>query len=578
MARMIPSVISPEVKSGAERRAFEWFSTAYGTEDWIVLHSLGIANHNKLIHGEIDFFVLAPGYGLFAIEVKGGRVSRKEGIWFFTDKYGNTSSKNRGPFDQAWDAVHSIVHDIKTKLDFNHRHLNRLFFGIGVMFPDIEYAVSGPDEEQWQIFDKNDKNNIVDYIKRLCGGASKKFEEKFRYPVTTENLLSVEDVKYIADILRGDFDRAVALSVQISNAEKDMITLTSEQYRCIDQLEDNPRCLVRGGAGTGKTLIAIQEAMKAVAKGLKVGLFCFNNNLGCWLNSSFPDMSLKPAYTGTLHRYMMEIAEREKVGCTVPVEAGARKLFYQETLPSKLSQILKSLYDRFDVIIIDEAQDLITPGFIDVFDASLSGGLSRGKWRMFGDFSMQAIYTNCLDSEKMLELLDERTSYIKFRLTINCRNSKPICEEICTITGYNPPHDMWMRIDGPPVHYITYNDNREQAGLLQQTLDNLLNSGISSRKITILSPVKREKSVVSRINKYIISDYSAAGNESINFCTIQGFKGLENSVVIITDVTSFNNTQLMYVALSRAVAGLYIIVNTSASNEYTELKLRRMIK
>ena len=578
MARMIPSVISPEVKSGAERRIFEWFSTAKGTGDWIVLHSLGIANHNKLIHGEIDFFVLAPGYGLFAIEVKGGRISRKEGTWFFTDKYGNTGSKNRGPFDQAWDGVYSVVREIKAKLDFNHRHLNRLFFGIGVMFPDIEYTVSGPDEEQWQIFDKNDANNIADYIKRLSRNAAKKFEEKFRYSVSAENLLSVDDVNYIADLLRGDFDRAVALSVQIRNAERDMITLTSEQYRCIDQLEDNPRCLVHGGAGTGKTLIAIQEAMKAVAKGLKVGFFCFNSNLGNWLINSFPDVSLKPVFIGTFHKYMMEIAEREKIECTVPVDSIAKKLFYQDTLPSKLSQTLKNLNNRFDVIMVDEAQDLIAPKYLDIIDASLSGGLSRGKWRMFGDLSMQAIYTDYLSPEKMFELLDERTSYIKFRLTINCRNSKPICEEICTITGYSPPHEMWMKIDGPPVNYITYEDEREQAGLLQQVLDDLLNNGISGDKITILSPVRRENSVVNEFSGYKISDYNAAGNKTVNFCTIQGFKGLENSVVIITDVTSFNNAQLMYVALSRAVAGLYIIENTGASNEYTELKLRRMIK
>jgi hypothetical protein len=172
MARMIPSVISPEVKSNAEQRIFDWFKNGKGTENWIVLHSLGIANHNKVIHGEIDFFVLAPGLGLFALEVKGGRVSRTEGIWQFTNRYGQTGQKNRGPFDQAWDGVHSIVRDIKSKLDYNHRYLSRLFFGIGVMFPDIEYSASGSDEQQWQVFDINDGDNLTAYIQRLSEGAS----------------------------------------------------------------------------------------------------------------------------------------------------------------------------------------------------------------------------------------------------------------------------------------------------------------------------------------------------------------------------------------------------------------------
>ena len=49
MATMIPSVISPEVSSSAERRIFEWFQNSPQTDDWIVLHSLGISTHNKVI-------------------------------------------------------------------------------------------------------------------------------------------------------------------------------------------------------------------------------------------------------------------------------------------------------------------------------------------------------------------------------------------------------------------------------------------------------------------------------------------------------------------------------------------------
>ena len=87
MAIMIPSAISPDVKSNAERHIFEWFENAKDTEDWVVLHSLGIVNHNKYIHGEVDFFVMIPMLGIFALEVKGGRVKRTDGIWSFTDKY-----------------------------------------------------------------------------------------------------------------------------------------------------------------------------------------------------------------------------------------------------------------------------------------------------------------------------------------------------------------------------------------------------------------------------------------------------------------------------------------------------------
>ena len=100
MAIMIPSVISPDVKSNAEKHIFKWFQKAPGTEDWIILHSLGVSNHKKVIHGEVDFFALIPEMGIFALEVKGGRVRRQNGIWSFTDKYGHTDTKERGPFDR----------------------------------------------------------------------------------------------------------------------------------------------------------------------------------------------------------------------------------------------------------------------------------------------------------------------------------------------------------------------------------------------------------------------------------------------------------------------------------------------
>lgn len=153
MAIMLPSVISPEIKSNAERRIFEWFKEAPGTDDWIVLHSLGISNHNRVLFGEVDFFVLAPRLGLYALEVKGGRIKRKEGIWHFTNKYGKTGTKSRGPFEQAKEGAFSIVGMIKERLDKEHEDLEDIFFGFGVMFPDIEYSVSGIEEEEWQIFD-----------------------------------------------------------------------------------------------------------------------------------------------------------------------------------------------------------------------------------------------------------------------------------------------------------------------------------------------------------------------------------------------------------------------------------------
>ena len=279
MAIMIPSVISPEVKSNAERRIFEWFKAAPGTDNWIVLHSLGIATHNRVIYGETDFLVLAPNLGIFALEVKGGRVRRERGVWYFTNRYNQTNSKSRGPFEQAREGIFSIMSALKKRTNSEHRaKVASILFSYGVMFPDIEFEAGGIEEEQWQVFDLRDSSDVKSFIVRLANGAKMKWEEHYG-PADQSKLPDVSDIKYIASLLRGDFDCTVPMSLQLRNANAALIALTKEQYRCLDQLDDNPRCLIQGAAGTGKTLLAIEEAKKSVAQGNRTALFCFNANL-----------------------------------------------------------------------------------------------------------------------------------------------------------------------------------------------------------------------------------------------------------------------------------------------------------
>ena len=80
MAKMIPAIMSPAIKSPAERKIFEWFKNDPMTKDWVVFHSLGIENHQTVVFGEIDFLVAASNQGVFALEVKGGRIRREDGV------------------------------------------------------------------------------------------------------------------------------------------------------------------------------------------------------------------------------------------------------------------------------------------------------------------------------------------------------------------------------------------------------------------------------------------------------------------------------------------------------------------
>lgn len=579
MAIMIPSVISPEVKSNAERKIFEWFKNAPGTDKWIVLHSLGIATHNKVIYGETDFLVLAPQLGVFALEVKGGRLRRENGIWYFTNRYGNTSSKVRGPFEQARDGIFNIVEAIKKRADAEHRHVGNLLFGHGVMFPDIEFTSSGIEEEQWQVFDSRDGADVKRFIKRLSEGAKGKWEAIYG-PAGKSKFPDYADVKYIANLLRGDFDCAVSMSTQLKNANEALVTLTREQYRCLDQLDDNPRCLIHGPAGTGKTLLALEEVKKSAACGEKVALFCFNSNLADWLSTYFSnlDESIRPSFVGTFHKYMTQVAKQGNILPVYPKDPDKQQQYYQVDLPEAAALALLESGTQFDKVVLDEAQDLIRDSYLDVLNACLEKGLSRGRWTMFGDFSMQAIYADGMTGTEMLEKLEDYTSFIRFKLTVNCRNTRPICREIETVTGFKAPNDLWTKVDGPPVQYITWATMEGQSKKLKALLKQLEDSHIAPEQITILSPRKREDSVVSLLEDNTIKDFKVPPGLYTSFCTIQAYKGLENVVIILTDIEDFSSEKLMYVGLSRACSGLFVLESDGAKKEYDHLLIQRLMQ
>ena len=576
MARMIPSIISPYTKSNAERRIFKWFQEAEGTDNWVVLHSLGLVEHEKLLYGEIDFLVLAPNLGIFALEVKGGRVKRENGMWSFTNRNGESSYKQRGPFEQAKDGIFSLMKNLKDKSDLEHKHVSNLLSWYGVMFPDIDYEAVGVDEESWQVFDCNDNGDVAGFIRRL----SKKIQEKKKSVFGLFDKISLptqKDVKYLTNLLRGDFDKAVAIRAKIKYAEQELLELTKKQYDCIDQLEDNKRVVVRGPAGTGKTLIAIEEVKRAVACGKKVAFICFNSSLGKYFKAYFETVpqNIRPEYVGTFHGLMFDIIEKSGKKIDIPSDENLMKDFYSSLLPRFAEECLLNCPFEYDEIIMDEAQDLIKDSYLDLMDLLLVKGLERGKWKFFGDFSKQAIYSE--DEESLLDKLTDRIPCMKFKLVKNCRNTKQICEDIQTITGFTAPRELWSTVEGMPVNHEICETEIEAIEKLEHIIDNLINKGIEKENITILSPKKRENSIVDKIEGIKVRDYSFHSDNSITFSTIHSFKGLENTIIIITDIDKYDDEKLMYVGLSRARAGLYLIETKYAHKEYNDLLTRRLL-
>lgn len=569
MSRMIPPYVSASVKSTGEKQIFNLFKNDPGTKDWIVLHSLALAKHTKQLYGEIDFVVLAPNLGIVCLEVKSGRISRKEGVWAFTNRFGEITTTTRGPFQQAREAMFSLMEAIRKQ-----SHFNRLLFGYGVMFPHILFSAKDLESEWWQIYDRDSRRQPVShYIKQLALQTRKKVEH-CKWFNEAESLPGKADLEQLSFFLRRNFEIIVTPRQKLTDIEEQLNEYTVEQFKCLDQLSSNKRCLFQGAAGTGKTLIAMESVRHARAESKRTLFVCFNSLLGDWLKSQIRvDEHL---VVSSFHKLLKSITDKP-----TQKDTNYNDDYFKFDLPlMTLEAIDKGTIEPFDKLIIDEGQDLIRDEYLDVFDALLKGGLSGGDWGIFCDFEKQAIYSEYSASE-MLCMIEKRAAFTRFRLTINCRNTRPVGEETALISGFEKPPFLSANINGLPVEYHFYNNQDDEKKYLEEILLDLCNQKIKPENITILSPFVYQKSIVSHIdrNRFRISDLSISSQDflkggHITFSTIQGFKGLENSYIILADITRLIDDEfksLLYVGMSRAKVGLYVILASGLREDYGKL-------
>ena len=574
MAVLIPDVIDNKNKSDAEKKIFEWFKNDPTTSDWIVLHSLALDKHPTLLQGEIDFLVLAPNIGIFALEVKGGRVERSDGRWKFIDRNNNVNYKSRGPFEQASDGIFSIMNLIKNKYG-EKTHLSNLLFGSGVMFPDITFTYESPEFNKAQVFVFWYGVNVGQYIKNLSHFFKNKFNTTYGF-FSNDKLPTKKDVRELADYLRPNFEVYIPLLHKLTSSEEQINSLTNEQYNAIDQISDNKRILVLGNAGTGKTLIALQTLKKLVLEGTKkVAFFCFNSNLGEWLKRYSDDnFPVSNRFVGSLHSYLFKIvSDNDLIDKTMLMSEN----FYSETLPSLALDILDKNDEKFDYLIVDETQDLFDDKYLLIFDTLLSGGLKRGEWIFFADFNNQDIYSEKqLVEQKSIEYLEDITSFSKVRLRINCRNTIKITKEIENVTN-TKYKVLTNQIDGIPVNHFTYSSEEEEIKKLNTLFSNLKKEKINSGDIIILSPKRLEDSVIRNFSdRVVLYSPSLKETKKIGFSTIHSFKGLERKIVIIVDVEKYSDTKLLYIGLSRARTALYIFETVEASEERADILVSRI--
>lgn len=516
--KLLPSTPPLSERSGAELRLFNSFRVIEA--EGYCLHSLRLSHHQYKAEGELDFVVVTKN-GILVLEVKGGAVRRDgDRLWHFTDRYGVAHRRREGPFDQAHSGMYSLRDQISAH--FGKDAISGLNYGYGVVFTDCAFRHATPEWDQEIIFDSLDYTSdasLLAYLRRLDAYWQARRPHAHR--------LDERQINRLVQYLRPRFDLVRSLGAVAGELERSMTALTEEQYRGLDQIGQNARILCRGGAGTGKTLLAVEVARRHRDEGQAVLLVCHSPVLAVYLS-------------GLAREGITVLAFRH------------------------LTQDV-----RYDVLIVDEAQDLLSLEMLMVLDGVLRGGLENGVWRFFADVNNQIGVSGIYDPEALDLLLSFRP--VEVGLVRNCRNTLRIVEDIRVLTRAdlgNPAAG-----EGPVVTYVYADHRSELVRKLSIHLNSLLHSEVSPGSITLVSPVPFEKSLAAQLPAELrllvtcVEERSAARfppADRITFATVADFKGMENAFVVLID---FERAQLqgadmstLYVAMSRARSGLSLVL------------------
>lgn len=179
----------------------------------------------------------------------------------------------------------------------------------------------------------------------------------------------------------------------------------------------NDHLIVEGGAGTGKTLLAAEYARKQVEQGRKVLYLTYNKNLAHHVVHALPETDLLKVVN--IHALFGEY-----VPVDVPMMKENPQRYFAEILPEvfydHISNLEQESLDKlqYDLLVMDEGQDISKPIYLYSLDCLLKGGLEKGRWVVFYD-EKQNIYNP--EYQDGMDIL-QSYAHTSFRLFVNCRN------------------------------------------------------------------------------------------------------------------------------------------------------------
>jgi hypothetical protein len=474
MARMFPEQPDSETKSQAERTLFFAFQKDL-PEEYVIFHSIAWQVYdisNGVRDGEADFIVAHPELGVIILEVKGGIISY-EGA---TGQWSSNTHPIKDPVRQARNAKFSLLAKLKETAFWQSR---RLIIGYGVAFPDtIIHGNLRLDAPRELVLDGNDLDSLDQWLKRafhLIHG------ERASSDLPPDASGIEELIKLLAP--NKNFQPSLAATFRAHGQIIDR--LTREQYGLINLIRRNRRLAIPGCAGSGKTLVAIETAVRLDRDSQKTLVLCHNPFLAHYIRDRITSPTIRVAdYCG----WVKDMLHQDGDG----IQTWSH---YHEPTDHELERAFDLLSanasERYDAIIVDEGQDFRDTWWT-VVEAALIN-YEKGFLYIFYD-----------DNQSLLPMRSQYPlAHAPLPLSRNCRNTGTIFEYVRAFQPQSPEPEIDLKGLGLVDWFLHESGNHIY--YLQQATKEMLDH-IAAEDILVLVP-EQEISHIENLSFDIIPPY-----------------------------------------------------------------------
>lgn len=557
MAIMIPD--EPPTKRGSVFSENEFWTELKHqlSDDFYVYHSLPYLTA-KSRQGEVDFLVLHPKWGMLVIECKGRGIARGEnGKWY--REYRGKRQNIRPPMEQAAAQIRAVVQGLREPVEralgISGSRPFPVVYGWALAFPLAQRGdINLPLDLQPEV--------LID-SRDIAQGLEEKVVEAFKFharKIANPPMLDRDEFSVLRTIVCPPMQLKETLAGEIDLNKRALKRLSDSQFTVMRGLINQRRFQVRGGAGTGKTVLILHGARLLAEDGKRVLITCFNIKLAEYIARTVNGWSRLAGKVDVYYFHQLcELASEDLGGVLhYPGSESTNEevaKFWQETAPGVLAQAAEQgelSVGPWDAVFVDEAQDF-----------------ARHWWDILESYCLKD------ETSQMGIFYDEGQSIFAhgaalpewggaFQLVENYRNTRSICESLQQL--YDLPMEPHNEaLPGVKPRVFEQGDDETTRQVLGRLLNKLINEeNIRRSQIAILTPNSPANSSLGGADEIggqpIIFDLNQWG-QGVLHSTISGFKGLEADIVIMADIDPSNprcSPEDRYAGASRAKYRLFI--------------------